>query len=74
MEVESSSVRSVLYLLVLLLSLFTPPGFSFDDRISFAITMLDLTTDLKDASNVLPFVLADSTNGPTTLVLGFSEL
>lgn len=29
---------------------------------------------LKDASNVLLFVLADSTNGPTTLVLGFSEL
>lgn len=102
----ASGVLSVLYLLVLLLSLDL-----FDDRISFATTMLDLTTFLeeknkqvrdssyilentikrrtiwiwrlilkfvliylKDASNVLLFVLADSSNGPLTLVLGFSEL
>lgn len=70
MEVEAG-----VHLLVVLLSLLiTPPGFPFDDGASFAIAVLDLTTDLKDSSNLLPFVLADSTNGPAALVLGLSEL
>lgn len=37
---------SVLYLLVRLFSLLTPAGLSLDDRISFAIAMLELTRDL----------------------------
>lgn len=65
---------SVLYLLVLPLSLWTPPAFLLDDRTSFVTAKVDLTTDLKDSSNVLLFVLADCTNGPTTFVLGVVEL
>lgn len=65
---------SVLYLLVRLFSLLTPAGLSLDDRISFAIAMLELTRDLRYARSLLLFVFAESTNGPMASVLGSSEL